>query len=107
MKTSDFDYYLPEELIAQKPAVPRDSSRLLVIDRARESFDHRSFREIIEYLNPGDTLVMNDSRVIPARLIGRKDTPGIVEGHSQAGKQSEEGQQVDLRQSGLRSCRAL
>ncbi len=79
MKTSDFDYYLPEELIAQKPVVPRDSSRLLVIDRARESFDHRSFREIIEYLNPGDTLVMNDSRVIPARLIGRKDTGASAE----------------------------
>jgi S-adenosylmethionine:tRNA ribosyltransferase-isomerase len=79
MKTSEFDYYLPEELIAQKPVVPRDSSRLLVIDRARESIDHRSFREIIEYLNPGDTLVMNDSRVIPARLIGRKDTGASVE----------------------------
>lgn len=79
MKTSDFDYDLPQELIAQTPVVPRDSSRLLVIDRERENIEHRVFRNVIDYLEADDVLVMNDSRVIPARLIGKKDTGATVE----------------------------
>jgi S-adenosylmethionine:tRNA ribosyltransferase-isomerase len=76
LKTSDFDYHLPVNLIAQTPAEPRDSSRLLVIDRADGSLSHRNFSDIIEYLRPGDALVFNDSRVIPARLFGRKKGTG-------------------------------
>lgn len=78
MRTSDFDYQLPPELIAQSPAEPRDSSRLLVLDRARDCLEHRGFRDIIEYLRPGDLLVANRSRVIPARLMGVKETTGTV-----------------------------
>jgi S-adenosylmethionine:tRNA ribosyltransferase-isomerase len=70
MKLSDFDYGLPPELIAQRPIEPRDSSRLLVLDRSDGSIRHRSFRDIPEYLNSGDTLVFNNSRVIAARLKG-------------------------------------
>jgi S-adenosylmethionine:tRNA ribosyltransferase-isomerase len=70
MKLSDFDYGLPPELIAQRPIEPRDSSRLLVLDRSNGSVCHRSFRDMPEYLNPGDTLVFNNSRVIAARLKG-------------------------------------
>jgi S-adenosylmethionine:tRNA ribosyltransferase-isomerase len=76
MKTSDFDYDLPEELIAQTPIEPRDQSRLLVIDRKTGGLTHRHFYEIINYLVPGDLLVMNDSRVIPARLYGTKRGTG-------------------------------
>ena len=80
MKTSDFDYQLPEELIAQTPIEPRDASRLMVLDRARRTIEHRVFRDIVEYLRPGDVLVCNQSRVIPARLFGRKvPTGGKVE----------------------------
>lgn len=79
MKTSDFDYELPPELIAQHPVEPRDSSRLLVVDRRSGKLEHRIFREIGEYLNAGDVLVCNESRVIPARLHGRKPTGGKVE----------------------------
>ncbi len=80
MKTSDFDYYLPQELIAQTPVEPRDRSRLLVLNRGDGSIKHRSFSELLGYLRTGDVLVFNDSRVIPARLIGRKvDTGGRVE----------------------------
>lgn len=71
MRTADFDYYLPRELIAQAPAASRDESRLLVLHRRTGEIAHRVFREIIEYLNAGDLLVLNDSRVIPARLRGR------------------------------------
>ena len=70
MRLSDFDYHLPPGLIAQHPAVERDQSRLMVIDRRRQSVEHRHFHEISRYLNPGDTLALNDSRVIPARLNG-------------------------------------
>ena len=70
MKLSDFDYGLPPGLIAQHPIEPRDSSRLLVLDRSDGSTRHRSFRDVPEYLNPGDTLVFNNSRVIAARLKG-------------------------------------
>ncbi len=80
MKTSDFDYYLPPELIAQTPVEPRDRSRLMVLNRGDTSIEHRSFSELLSYLHAGDVLVLNDSRVIPARLIGRKvDTGGRVE----------------------------
>lgn len=77
---SDFDYDLPQELIAQTPVEPRDSSRLLVIDRASGLFTHRRFREIGDHLRPGDLLIANQSRVIPARLLGqRAGTGGQVE----------------------------
>lgn len=79
MKTSDFDYHLPSELIAQTPIEPRDASRLLVVDRATGEITHRIFRDILDYLRPGDLLVGNDSRVIPARLHGVKPTGGMVE----------------------------
>jgi S-adenosylmethionine:tRNA ribosyltransferase-isomerase len=80
MRTSDFDYELPPELIAQTPIEPRDASRLLVVDRATGALAHRHFRDIGDYLRPGDLLVANRSRVIPARLAGRKaDSGGAVE----------------------------
>lgn len=72
MKTSDFYYDLPEELIAQDPLEDRSGSRLLVMDKETGEFAHKHFREITEYLNPGDCLVINDTKVIPARLIGSK-----------------------------------
>lgn len=73
LKKSDFYYELPEELIAQHPAEVRDMSRLLVIDRRTGSLEHRHFRDVIDYLNPGDTLVINDSKVIPARIYGHAE----------------------------------
>ncbi len=72
MRIDEFDYELPEYLIAQKPADRRDGSRLLVVNRRDDSIEHRHFYDILEYLKPGDCLVLNDSRVIPARLFGRK-----------------------------------
>lgn len=79
MKTHDFWYDLPEELIAQTPLQKRDASRLLVIDRDTGDLQHRHFYDILDYLNPGDCLVMNDSRVLPARLLGNRPTGGAVE----------------------------
>ncbi len=79
MKTSDFWYDLPEELIAQTPLQQRDSSRLLVLNRETGKTDHKHFYDIIDYLQPGDCLVMNDSRVLPARLLGHRPTGGAVE----------------------------
>ena len=76
MRTDDFDYHLPEELIAQAPAEPRDSCRLLVLHRETSKIEHRHFYDIIDYLNPGDLLVANRTRVMPARLIGRKAVTG-------------------------------
>ena len=76
MKTSDFYYELPEELIAQVPVEPRDSSRLLVYDRATGEVSHRIFRDILDYLHPGDALVINQTRVLPVRLKGRKEESG-------------------------------
>ena len=73
MKTSDFNYNLPEELIAQVPLENRTSSRLLVLDKHTGSVEHKHFKDIIEYLNPGDTLVLNNTRVIPARIFGHKE----------------------------------
>ena len=79
MKTSDFFYHLPEELIAQTPLEKRDTSRLLKLDRVTGEVQHKHFYDIIDYLNPGDCLVMNDSRVLPARLLGHRPTGGAVE----------------------------
>ena len=79
MKTQDFWYDLPEELIAQTPLEKRDTSRLLALDKATGQISHRHFYDIIDYLNPGDCLVMNDSRVLPARLLGQRPTGGAVE----------------------------
>ena len=80
MKTSDFYYELPPELIAQTPLEPRESSRLMVLDRTSGEIIHRHFRDIGAYLHPGDLLVLNNSRVLPARLFGRReDTGGDVE----------------------------
>ena len=79
MKKSDFDFYLPEELIAQTPLEKRDSSRLLVLDKATGALEHRHFYELLEFLNEGDCLVLNNSRVLPARLIGARETGGAVE----------------------------
>lgn len=76
MLTSEFDYELPPELIAQTPVEPRDASRLLVLDRSRQSLEHRSFRDILDYLRPGDLLVCNETRVIPARLYALKIPSG-------------------------------
>ena len=79
MKTKDFWYDLPEELIAQTPLEQRDSSRLLVLDKESGAVSHRHFYDIIDYLQPGDCLVMNNSRVLPARLLGHRPTGGAVE----------------------------
>ena len=78
MKVEDFDYYLPEELIAQTPLVKRDESRLLVLDKETGEVEHKKFYDIIDFLNPGDTLVLNDTKVLPARLIGTKEETGAV-----------------------------
>ena len=79
LKTHDFYYDLPEELIAQTPLEKRDTSRLMVLDRISGKVSHRHFYDILEYLQPGDCLVMNDSRVLPARLLGHRPTGGAVE----------------------------
>ena len=79
MKTHDFWYDLPEELIAQTPLQQRDSSRLLVLDRETGAVRHQHFYNILEHLKPGDCLAMNDSRVLPARLLGHRPTGGAVE----------------------------
>ena len=78
MYTKDFDYYLPEELIAQTPIEKRDDSRLMILDKESGEIEHRHFKDIIDYLNPGDVLVLNDTKVIPARLIGTKEATGAV-----------------------------
>ena len=79
MKTHDFYYDLPQELIAQTPLEQRDASRLMVLDRETGAVTHRHFRDILDYLRPGDCLVLNDSRVLPARLLGTRPTGGAVE----------------------------
>lgn len=80
MQITDFDYYLPVELIAQQPQEPRDSSRLLVLDRQTAKIEHQKFRNLLDYVRAGDTLVFNDTKVIPARLLGtRSDSGGKVE----------------------------
>ncbi|MDD7267236.1 MAG: tRNA preQ1(34) S-adenosylmethionine ribosyltransferase-isomerase QueA [Lachnospiraceae bacterium] len=80
MKTSDFNYELPEELIAQTPLMQRDSCRLMVVNKEKQSIEHKYFRDILHYLRPGDCMVINDTKVLPARLIGeRVGTGGRVE----------------------------
>ena len=79
MKTSDFDFYLPEELIAQTPLERRDASRLLTLDKHTGAVEHHHFYELPQFLKPGDCLVLNDSRVLPARLIGHRPTGGACE----------------------------
>ena len=80
MKTDDFDYNLPEELIAQTPLEKRDNSKLMVLDRKSGKIEHRIFSDIIEYLNKDDVLVLNDTKVLPARIIGeKKDTKAVIE----------------------------
>ena len=79
VRTDDFDYNLPDELIAQAPAEPRDSCRLLVLNREDGSVEHRHFYDIGDYLEPGDLLVVNRTRVMPARLVGRKTTGALAE----------------------------
>lgn len=76
MKVSDFDFYLPEELIAQHPLEKRDTSKLMVLDKNTGDIEHKHFHDIIDYLNEGDTLVLNNTRVMPARLIGEKEETG-------------------------------
>lgn len=76
MQTSDFDYVLPPELIAQSPAVPRDSCRLMVLDKHTGAISHEVFSQIIDHINPGDLLVANETRVMPARLLGHKEGSG-------------------------------
>ena len=78
MNTDDFDYELPEELIAQTPLKVRDSSRLLVLNKETGEVEHKHFTDIIDYLEVGDTLVLNDTKVLPARLIGVKESTGAV-----------------------------
>ena len=79
MKVSDFNYELPEELIAQTPIEKRDESRLMVLDRQKQTIEHKKFKDIINYLEPGDVLVRNNTKVIPARLYGKKETGANVE----------------------------
>ena len=79
MKVTDFDYDLPEELIAQTPIEKRDESKLMVLDRSNETIEHKKFKDIVEYLKPGDVLVRNNTKVIPARLYGKKVTGANVE----------------------------
>ena len=79
-KLEDYNYYLPSELIAQEPINPRDHSRLLLLDKKTGKIEHKHFFDIVEYFNKGDILVMNNSKVFPARLIGkRKETGGKLE----------------------------
>ena len=79
MKVSDFNYELPKELIAQHPYDKRDEARLMVLDKENKKIENKIFRNVIDYLNPGDCLVINNTKVIPARLYGKKDTGANVE----------------------------
>lgn len=79
MKVSEFNYELPEELIAQTPIEKRDESRLMVLNKEKQTIEHKKFKDIIKYLEPGDVLVRNNTKVIPARLYGKKETGAKVE----------------------------
>ena len=79
MKVSDFNYNLPEELIAQVPIQKRDESRLMVLNRENQTIEHKTFKDIVDYLQPGDCLVRNNTKVIPARIYGKKETGANVE----------------------------
>ena len=78
MKVSDFDFYLPEELIAQCPLKERDSSRFMVVDRKTGEIEHKVFKDIIDYFNDKDVFVFNDTKVFPARLYGNKEKTGAT-----------------------------
>lgn len=78
-KLSDYDYHLPQELIGQQPREPRDHARLMLVDKTNEKVEHKRFYDIIDYLNEGDILVRNSTKVIPARLFGHKETGGVLE----------------------------
>ena len=79
MKVSEFNYNLPEELIAQTPIEKRDMSRLMVLDREKKKIEHKVFKDILDYLEEGDCLVINNTKVLPARLYGKKETGANVE----------------------------
>ena len=79
MKVAEFNYELPEELIAQTPIEKRDESRLMILDRSKKTIEHKTFKNIIDYLEPGDCLVRNNTKVIPARIYGKKETGAKVE----------------------------
>lgn len=79
MKVSDFNYNLPEELIAQVPLEKRDESRLMILNKENQTIEHKSFKNIIDYLEEGDCLVRNNTKVIPARIYGKKETGANVE----------------------------
>lgn len=79
MKVSEFNYELPEELIAQTPIEKRDTSRLMVLNKEKQTIEHKIFKDIVDYLEPGDVLVRNNTKVIPARLYGKKETGANVE----------------------------
>lgn len=79
MQIQEFNYNLPEELIAQTPLKKRDESRLMVLNKNEKTIEHRMFKNIIEYLKPGDVLVRNNTKVIPARIYGKKETGANVE----------------------------
>ncbi len=110
MRTNDFDYQVPPELIAQTPLEPRDGSRLLVLHRATGRTEHRSFQDILDYLRPGDLMVFNQSRVIPARLRGRRagsggkvellllrrEAPGVWQALAQPGRRLRPGDKIVL-----------
>ena len=76
MKKHDFYYDLPNELIAQTPIEPRDASRMMVVNRQTGEIEHKHFYDVVDYLNPGDCLILNDTKVLPARLYGIKDETG-------------------------------
>ncbi len=110
MNTADFDYVLPRELIAQTPVEPRDRSRLMIVHRGERSLEHHHFADIVDYLHPGDVLVLNDSRVLPARIFGRKEgsgarieflllrrlDPGIWEALARPGRRLQSGTSVEI-----------
>ena len=79
MEVSEFNYNLPEELIAQTPIKKRDESRLMVLNREKQNIEHKTFKDILDYLQPGDCLVRNNTKVIPARLYGKKETGANIE----------------------------
>lgn len=79
MKVSDFNYELPEELIAQHPYDKRDEARLMVLNKENKTIEHKTFKDVIEYLEPGDCLVINNTKVLPARLYGVKETGAKIE----------------------------
>lgn len=105
MKLSEFDYQLPQELIAQTPTNPRDHSRLLVLHRATGKIEHQHFFDIKKYLRPGDVVVLNNTKVIPARLIGQKPTGGKVEVFLL--KNNKMAQSWECLISGLKNCKEV